>query len=102
MEREFALTGREVKEVEEMLKKEEREEKMLRKEEREEELMRLGLFSFNTILLYLLSFFADSTTLGLKLDIFHSLKVFKAFLGGWGDGNKIRSDKSRLKNESPR
>ena len=86
----MALTGREVKEVEEMLKKEEKE---VLKKKREEEVMRLDLFSFNNILVYLLSFFAASTTLGLKLDIFHSLKVFKAFLGvGGREQNQIRQN----------
>ena len=59
----------ELKEVEEMLKK-----------EQEEGEVRLGLFSSNNILLSL-SLFAASPPLGLKLDIFHLLKVVEDFFG---------------------
>ena len=61
----------ELKEVEEMLKK-----------EQEEGEVRLGLFSSNNILLSL-SLFAASPPLGFKLDIFHLLKVVKDFFGKW-------------------
>ena len=67
----WALAGRgRVKEVGKMLK--------------EEEEVRLGLFSHNNTLLCR-SFFAVSPPLGLKLDIFHSLKVLNDL---WPTGSK--------------